>query len=192
VASAVTESGEPSGPDGPPTVPEVSDTADLRSGPEINHALLSVLPLVGDWAGHGEGLTPHDQNPFSYAQRVRFAHDGRPFLSYSSHTWLLNPDGSVLRPAFRENGFLRVSPGPDDLEFVVTAAVGSVAAFTGSAGDNRWELATGAVGFTPTAKQFSGERRLYALVGESLAYVQELALEAGQFRPHLQAQLSRG
>jgi hypothetical protein len=44
---------------------------------------------------------------------------------------------------------------------------------------------------TPTAKSVSGERRLYALVNETLMYVQELAIEPGDYRPHLNAQLSR-
>jgi hypothetical protein len=174
-----------------PDIPPISDTSDLRTGPEINPALLAVLPLVGSWAGHGTGLTPRGQEEFSYGQRVIFAHDGRPFLSYESRTWLLTPDGSVLRPAFRESGFLRVGPREDDLELLLSTAAGIIEVFTGVAGDQRWELSTGAVGFSPTAKQIAGERRLYALVDETLAYVQELALEPAEFHPHLQAQLSR-
>ncbi|HEY2042163.1 MAG TPA: FABP family protein [Jatrophihabitans sp.] len=177
-------------PDGA-TVPELSDTDDLRSGPEINPVLLAVLPLVGSWVGHGSGLTPADQREFSYAQRITLSHDGRPFLSYASHTWLLDADGSVLRPAFRESGFLRVGPGENDLELVLATAAGIVEVFTGVAGEQRWELASGAVGFTPTAKQIAGERRLYALVDETLAYVQELAIVPEEFRPHLNARLTR-
>jgi hypothetical protein len=172
-------------------VPELNDTTDLRTGPEINPALLALLPLVGSWAGHGTGSTPVDAASFSYAQRVTFRHDGRPFLAYESHSWLLNPDGSVLRPAFRENGFWRVGPGENDLELVLASAAGIVEVFTGSAGDQRWEVATGAVAFTPTAKQLAGERRLFALVDETLAYVQELAIEPDDFRPHLNAHLVR-
>jgi hypothetical protein len=181
-------------------VPELVDTADLRSGPEINQALLAVLPLVGEWAGHGDGVTPErvDENgaraggkEFRFAQRVSVVHDGRPFLAYSSHAWLLNPDGSVLRPAFRENGFLRVGPGPDDLELTLASAAGIVEVFAGVAGELRWELASTAVGFTATAKSMAAERRLYALVDGRLAYVQELALTPGEFQPHLSAQLDR-
>jgi hypothetical protein len=176
-----------------PPVPAISDTTDLRSGPEINPALLALLPLVGSWAGHGTGLTPADQTEFRYGQRITVSHDGRPFLAYESHSWLLNPDGSVLRPAFRENGFIRngAGEGGEHLELVLATAAGIVEVFTGIAGDQRWEFATGAVGFTPTAKQVAGERRLYALVDETLAYAQELAIEPGDFRPHLSAQLSR-
>ncbi len=173
------------------TVPEPADTADLRTGPEINQALLAVLGLVGRWSGFGNGAKPGTGEEFRYAQRVSFAHDGRPFLSYESRTWLLNPDGSVLRPAFRENGFLRMGAGPDELELVLATAVGIVEVFTGLAGDSRWELATAGVGFTPSAKQIGGERRLYALRGEQLMYVQELALTPGDYQPHLNASLTR-
>jgi hypothetical protein len=172
-------------------VPPIADSTDLRAGPELHQSLLAVLPLVGHWAGHGRGLRPADGTEFEYAQRVSFAHDGRPFLSYESHTWLLNPDGSVLRPAFRENGFLRGGQGEDDLELTLATAAGIVEVFTGLAGDLRWELATGLVGITPTAKTVAGERRLYALVGGELAFLQELALEPDEYRPHLNARLKR-
>ncbi|HJQ00625.1 MAG TPA: FABP family protein [Jatrophihabitans sp.] len=177
------------------TVPELSDTTDLRTGPALHQELLAVLPLVGWWDGHGTGVRPADGETFDYAQRISFSHDGRPWLGYESRAWLLNPDGSVLRPAFRENGFLRLGADPDQLELVMTSAAGIVSVFTGVAGDRRWEFATTAVGFTPTAKQVSGERRLYALgqadESESLAYVTELALLPGEYRPHLNAQLAR-
>jgi hypothetical protein len=173
-------------------VPERADTTDLRAGAGLNAALLEVLPLVGEWAGHGSGVKPADGEPFSYAQRVTVSHDGRPFLNYQSHSWLLAPDGSVLRPAFRESGFLRPGAGEDQLELLLASAAGIVSVFHGMAGDRRWEFATAAVGFTPTAKQVAGERRLYALTGQDeLAYVSELALQPGDYRPHLNATLLR-
>ncbi len=172
-------------------MPEPSDTTDLRVGPEINPALLAVLGLVGRWSGFGNGAKPATGEEFRYAQRVSFAHDGRPFLAYESRTWLLNPDGSVLRPAFRESGFLRMGSGQDELELVLATAVGIVEVFTGLAGDSRWELATDGVGFARSAKQVAGERRLYALRGEQLMYAQELALTEGDYRPHLNASLTR-
>jgi hypothetical protein len=173
-------------------VPERADTTDLRSGAELHAALLKVLPLVGEWAGHGSGVKPADGEPFSYAQRISFGHDGRPFLQYRSDSWLLGPDGSVLRPAFRESGFLRPGAGEDQLEWVLASAAGIVSVFNGLAGDRRWEFATTGVGFTPTAKQIAGERRLYALTGDSeLSYVTELARQPADYRPHLTATLAR-
>jgi hypothetical protein len=174
-------------------VPQRADTTDLRSGAELNAALLEVLPLVGEWAGRGTGVKPANSETFSYAQRVSFSHDGRPFLHYQSHSWLLAPDGSVLRPAFRESGFLRPGAGEDQLELLLTSAAGIVSVFNGMAGDRRWEFATTAVGFTPTAKQIAGERRLYALTGQDeLSYVTELALQPAEYRPHLNGILLRG
>ena len=153
------------------SVPERADTTDLRSGPQLHDALLEVLPLVGEWGGRGTGIKPANEESFSYAQRVVFSHDGRPFLSYQSQSWLLGPDGSVLRPAFREAGFLRPGAGEDQLELLLTSAVG----------------------FSPTAKQVAGERRLYALTGDhELSYVSELALQPAEYRPHLNASLTRG
>jgi len=134
----VTEPSSPAAAGSPPssplTTPEPADTTDLRTGPEINSALLAVLPLVGRWSGLGNGSKPATGEEFRYAQRVSFAHDGRPFLSYESRTWLLNADGSVLRQAFRENGFLRMGSGTDELELVLATAVGIVEVFTGLAG----------------------------------------------------------
>lgn len=187
----MTEPSSPAAASTPPTTPQPADTTDLRTGPEINAALLAVLPLVGRWSGRGSGAKPATGEEFQYAQRVSFAHDGRPFLSYESRTWLLNPDGSVLRQAFRENGFLRMGSGTDELELVLATAVGIVEVFTGLAGNSRWELATTGVGLTRSAKQVAGERRLYALTGERLSYAQELALTPGDYRPHLNATLTR-
>jgi hypothetical protein len=188
----VTEESLPESPEpAEPAVPEITDTTDLRSGPEIHQGLLAVLALVGRWSGFGNGAKPGTGEEFRYAQRVSFAHDGRPFLSYESRTWLLNPDGSVLRPAFRENGFLRMGSGSDELELVLATAVGIVEVFTGLAGDSRWELASSGVGRTRSAKEVAGERRLYALSGGKLMYAQELALTPGDYRPHLNASLAR-
>jgi len=174
------------------TVPPNVDTTDLRVGPEINGALLGLLPLVGTWAGHGAVIVPESGESIDYAQRLTISHDGRPFLVYSAQSWLLNPDGSILRPASREMGFWRVGAvDDDDIELVLALNTGIIEVFTGRAGDQRWEIATGGVGFTPTAKHLAGERRLYAIVDGNLRYVQELALQPDAFRPHLSATLSR-
>jgi len=175
-------------------VPEVGDTTDLLAGAEIHSGLLALLPLVGQWAGRGTVLVPATQQEQPFAQRITFSHDGRPFLSYSSHSWLLAPDGTVLRLAFRETGFWRVGLTPatdDDIEFTLASAAGIVEILTGRAGDQRWEVASGAVAITPTAKSVSGEHRLYAIMDGSLVYAQELAIEPGEFRPHLTATLAR-
>src|ERR1700743_1132191 len=86
-------------------LPVPGDTANLREGPELHEKCLSLLPLVGVWRGGGEVVYPTIDGPFRFGQQVVFAHDGRPFLTYESRSWLLNDDGTVRRPAARESGW---------------------------------------------------------------------------------------
>jgi hypothetical protein len=174
------------------TLPE-PDTTDLRSGPPINDQLLALLPLVGVWRGSGTGAVASTGDEFSYGQQLSFSHDGRPFLVYESRTWLVDAAGDLIRLAFRESGFWRPGAGPDDVEVQLATAAGIVQVFAGTAGDNEWQLETSGLVTTATARAVNGERRLYALVGDTLAYATELSVptnEAG-FTPHLTGRLDR-
>ena len=97
----------------------------------------------------------------------------------------------MIRQAWRESGFWRPGAGPDDIELVLASNTGQSLMFTGTAGDQRWELATASVVGTPTATEVSGERRLYALHDGALAYVTELAPGGADYAPHLNARLAR-
>ena len=168
------------------------DTTDLRSGAHFNDQLLALLPLVGVWRGIGSGAVASSGAEFTFGQQLTFAHDGRPFLTYESRTWLVDAAGELIRLAFRESGFWRPGLGPDDVEAQIATAAGIVELFAGAAGDNRWEIATSAVACTATARPIVGERRLYAVVGDTLAYASELHVAAdGGFEPHLSARLNR-
>ena len=167
------------------------DTADLRSGAPIADALLALLPLVGFWEGSGRGIVASSGAEFAYGQRVEIVHDGRPFLAYQSRSWLLDTRGAVIRPAWRESGFWRPGAGPDDVELVIASNTGQALVFTGTAGDQRWELETVSSEHTPTAKEVAGERRLYAVRADELSYATELAPGGQQFAPHLNAALVR-
>jgi hypothetical protein len=167
------------------------DTADLRSGAPIADALLALLPLVGFWEGSGRGIVASSGVEFAYGQRVEIVHDGRPFLAYQSRSWLLDASGAVIRPAWRESGFWRPGAGPDDVELVIASNTGQALVFTGTAGDQQWELETVSSEHTPTAKDVAGERRLYAVRADELRYATELAPGGGQFAPHLNAALVR-
>jgi hypothetical protein len=168
-----------------------ADTTDLRSGAPLHDGLLALLPLVGSWQGTGHGVVGSSGEQFSFGQRVSFAHDGRPFLAYESRTWLLDADGGVIRSAFRESGFWRPGADADSVEALLASAAGLVEVFAGTAGDNSWDLQTGAVGMSATARRIDGERRLYAVRSNELAYVSELALPGAGFVPHLNATLAR-
>ena len=167
------------------------DSTDLRSGPTLHDALLALLPLVGVWQGAGRVRVASTGEEYDYGQRLTISHDGRPFLAHGSQTWLVDAEGNTIRQAFRESGFWRPGAGPDDVELQLADAAGLIEVFTGVAGTNQWELTTTTVAGTPTARAVSAERRLYAVVGDELAYATELAVESGQFAPHLNARLRR-
>ncbi len=167
------------------------DTHDLRAGPPIHDCLLALLPLVGVWRGTGVGVGDAAGTRFRFGQQVGIAHDGRPFLAYESRSWLLDDDGVVLRQAWRESGFWRVGPGPDEVELVVASNTGQALVFAGTAGDQTWHLETVSARHTPSAKDVDGERRFYAVREAGLLYATELAPGGRPFAPHLNAGLTR-
>jgi hypothetical protein len=169
----------------------VPDTDDLRTGVPVSDALLALLPLVGRWRGTGAGVVARTGAEFRYGQQIAITHDGRPFLAYEAKSWLLDEEGGVLRQAWRESGFWRPGAGPDDVELVLASNTGQALVFAGTAGDQRWELATVSAAHAPTAKDVDGERRLYAVTGGRLVYATELAPGGASFAPHLNAALER-
>lgn len=173
-------------------LPIPDDTANLRQGPDLHEQCLGLLPLVGVWRGTGEVVYPTIDGPFHFGQQLTFAHDGRPFLTYEARSWLLGPDGEIVRPAARETGFWR--PQPDgSLEVLIAHATGVIEMYYGPKGDMRsWEIETDAVVRTPSAKDVQGAKRLYGLVNQGdLAYVDERAMEGQPMQPHLSALLHR-
>ena len=174
-------------------LPVPDDTANLRLGPELDDALLSLLPLVGVWRGEGEVVYPTIDGPFTFGQQITVAHDGRPFLSWEARAWLLDgPGGAVVRPAARETGFWRPQPG-GTVEVLLAHHTGVVEIFYGEARtQTSWELQTDAVARTASAKEVTGATRLYGIVdGGDLAYVEERAMVGQPLQPHTSARLQR-
>jgi hypothetical protein len=173
-------------------LPIPDDTANLREGPDLHEQCLGLLPLIGVWRGTGEIVYPTIDGPYSFGQQLVFAHDGRPFVSYEARAWLLEEDGTVLRPAARETGFWR--PQPDgSLEVLIAHATGIIEAWFGDRGDMRsWQIETDAVVRTPSAQDVVAAKRLYGLVNQGdLAYVDERAMMGQEMQPHMSALLHR-
>ncbi|HVK24169.1 MAG TPA: FABP family protein [Actinokineospora sp.] len=173
-------------------LPIPADTANLREGPNLNDACLSLLPLVGVWRGEGEVVYPTIDGPFKFGQQITFAHDGRPFLSYESRAWLLDDDGNVIRPAAREVGWWR--PQADDtIEVLLAHATGIMEIYYGAPRtQTSWEIGTDLVSRTSTAKDVTAAKRLYGLVNNGdLAYVEERAMMGQPLQPHTSAHLRR-
>jgi hypothetical protein len=166
-------------------------THDLREGPDLHKSLLALLPLVGVWRGRGQGGYPTLEEDFHYGQEVRFSHDGRPFLHYESRSWVIEADGTPIRPGQREVGWWRMA-GEDEVEVLITQPTGFLELFLGSAeGPTRWELATDAVVRTAGAKEVRGEKRLYGIVEGALLYAVDLAAVGQPLQSHLSARLER-
>ena len=174
-------------------LPISNDTANLRLGPELNDALLPLLPLVGVWRGEGEVVYPTIDGPFTFGQQITIAHDGRPFLSWEARSWILDgPGGAVVRPAAREVGWWR--PQADGtVELLLAHNTGIVEIFYGSGRtQTSWELQTDALARTSSAKEVNGATRLYGIVDDGdLAYVEERAMVGQALQPHTSARLQR-
>ena len=179
------------GPGGWADLPLPAETADLRGDPEPHPALASLLPLVGVWRGTGHGGYPTIAD-FDYGQQVRFAHDGRPFLHYESRAWLLGADGTVLRPAAREVGWWRPGAAAGEFEVLLAHPTGIVEIYLGRLrSPNQWELSTDVVARAATAKEVTGNRRLYGIVDGALLYAVDMAAVGQPLQPHLAARLER-
>jgi hypothetical protein len=174
----------------PTDLPIPADTDDLRLGPDLHPALLPLLPLIGTWRGVGKGGYPTIDD-FDYGQQVTFSHDGRPFLHYESRSWILGPDGSVVRPSAREIGWWRPA-AKDRFEVMLAHATGITEIYVGKVNAvTQWELTTDVVARTETAKEVTGNHRLYGIVEGALMYAIDMAAMGQPLSPHLSARLER-
>jgi hypothetical protein len=156
---------------------------------DLPPALVPVAWLLGVWQGAGVGGYPTVPE-FRFGQEVVFAHDGRPFLSYTSRSWLLDEDGNEVRPLGREAGFWR--PQPEGvLEVSLSHPTGYAELWLGTVDGPRVELRTDVVVRTSTAKDYSAGHRLYGLVEGDLAWAFDIAAMGHPLQPHLSARLKR-
>ncbi len=167
----------------------------MMTGPEARHndlhdRLEHLAFLVGTWRGVGVVGYPTIESA-NYEQELSFTHDGRPFLSYSSRTWLIDSDGARIRPAATETGFWRPGKEPRDVEVLLAHPTGIVEVYVGEVAFTRIDLATDVVARTETAKQVSGLKRLYGLVEGDLAYAIDMAAVDQPLQSHLSARLQR-
>ena len=157
--------------------------------------LVPLVWLVGEWAGAGVVGYPSLGQDQQFGQEVSFSHDGRPFLTYRSRTWLLDDQGSRVRPLASESGYWRPAGDPEDggvaVEVLLAHPTGIVETYYGRAGGGRAELATDVVARTPTSKEYNSARRLYGLVEGDLMWVMEMAAVGHPLTPHVSARLKR-
>jgi hypothetical protein len=166
-----------------------AQTSPLSETPEPDPAIAPLSFLLGRWEGAGVMGYPTIQSR-NYGEEITFSHTGKPFLIYSSRTWLLEPDGSIGRLSHMELGFWR--PLADGgLEALIVHPTGVSEVYIGTISGTKIEMATDAVVRTATAKEVTAGRRLYGLVGGDLAYAYDMAAVGQPLQPHLSAQLKR-
>lgn len=174
-----------------------SPADEQQSGsPDLHERLEHLGFLVGTWHGLGVGGYPTIEQ-FRYEQEIVFSHDGRPFLSYASRSWIVDDDGARLRPAAGEVGWWRPGAEPRSVEVTLAQHTGVVEIYLGETAFSKVELATDVVARTETAKAVAGLKRLYGLVGgedggqKDLAYAIDLAAVGQPLQAHLSARLHR-
>ena len=161
----------------------------LPEAGEPHPDLAPLAFLLGRWEGAGVGGYPTIES-FQFGQELTFAHNGKPFLSYISRTWLLDDDGNPVRPLATESGFWRPQPG-GRLEVMLAHPTGIVEIYLGEVTGTKIEMATDLVATTESAKEVRAGRRLYGLVGADLAYAYDMAAVSQPLQPHISAQLKR-
>lgn len=146
--------------------------------------------LVGEWRGLGVvGYPTIEESRFE--QEITFSHDGRPFLAYTSRSWLVDDQGERIRPAATETGFWRPGKESRDVEVMLAHASGIVEVYVGEVVFHKIELASDVVARTETAKDVKAFTRLYGLVDGDLAYAIDMAAMGQPLQPHLSARLQR-
>ena len=157
--------------------------------PEPHPDLEPVRFLLGRWEGAGVGGYPTIES-FRFGQEITFSHIGKPFLIYSSRTWLLDEDGNLIRPAATETGYWR--PQPDgQIEVVLAEPTGIAEIYVGEIAGTKVEMSTDVVARTATAKDVTAGHRLYGLIGADLGWAFDMAAMGQPLQPHLSAQLKR-
>ncbi len=156
---------------------------------ELHPALEPVRFLIGRWEGAGVVGYPTIESA-NFGQEISFSHNGKPFLIYTSRTWLLAEDGTIGRPLAMESGFWR--PQPDGgLEVLLAHPTGIMEIYLGQITGTKIEMATDAVVRTATAKEVTAGKRLYGLIGTDLGWAYDMAAVGQPLQSHVSAQLKR-
>jgi len=162
-------------------------SAQHHPGPDLHAAVAPLSFLLGRWEGAGVVGYPTIDSA-NFGQEISFSHNGKPFLIYTSRTWLLDQDGTIGRPLAIESGYWRPQPG-SQLEVLLTHPTGITEIYLGEIRGTRIAIATDAVVRTASAKEVTAGKRLYGLVGSDLAYAYDMAAVGQPLQPHVSAQL---
>ena len=156
--------------------------------------------LLGTWSGLGLGQYPTIDD-FRFSQEVKFRTDGRPFIGYTSRSWILDDEGQRIRPAGTETGFLRALPD-NEVELLLSHPTGFAELWFGKVTVTdiqdarivgaRMELQTDGIMRSPKAKEVNAGSRLDGLVNHELLWTYDMAAVGQPLTNHLSARLVPG
>lgn len=156
---------------------------------ELHSSVAGLAPLLGVWAGQGEGVYP-TIDAFEYFEEVAFGHVGKPFLSYVQRT-RAGDDG---RPLHAETGYLRV-PSAGRVELILAHPTGVTEIDEGTLSVRgttiEMELVATAIGRTASAKEVTALGRSIRVDGDELTYTVHMGAVGQPLQQHLTATLRR-
>lgn len=158
---------------------------------DLPERLAPLAWLIGRWEGVGVVGYPTIES-VNFGQEIECSHDGRGFLEWRSHTWLLDQEtGEKVRPLATELGFWR--PGEDgrEVELLLTHPTGVLELYYGAMQPAKLELRTDSVVRSPTAKEYNAATRMYGLVESQLMWVMDMAAVGQPLQSHVSATLQR-
>ena len=185
--------------------------------------LVPLSWLIATWEGTGvvDYAVDDDHTQLEFGQRVTFSHDGHPYLTYTSVSWLLDEQQT---PLAAETGYWRLSrtliegdagpamlPGVGAQPFTTAQSVealrnsrdgfdidvsivhpdGVSELYLGQVAGPRIDLATDAVVRTAGAKEYTAATRLYGLVENHPLWAWDIAALGQELRTHASARLAK-
>ena len=166
----------------------------IEIDPTLPPPLMPLAWLVGTWVGVGVVGYP-SMTEARFGQEIVLSHDGRPFLGYTSRTWLLDDAGTRVKPLATESGFWRPAgehtEGGLAVEVLLVHPSGILELFVGRVHDARVDLETDAVIRSATAKEYNAATRMYGLVEGDLLWVMDMAAVGHAMQSHASARLKR-
>lgn len=157
--------------------------------PDLPRELAPLAWLIGRWEGAGVVGYPTIDSA-NFGQQVEVGHDGRPFLTWRSRSWLLDDSGNQVRPLATELGFWRPLPD-DEVELVLAHPTGIVELYHGTTSPAKIEVRTDGVLRSPQAREYNAAHRLYGYVNSSLMWAMDMAAGGQQMASHVSAELKR-
>lgn len=156
--------------------------------------LIPLAWMIGTWAG--AGVLGYPGIPESrFAQELTISHDGRPFLTHTSRTWLIDEDGNNVEQSEAETGYWRVNgtgaDGVTAVELLMAHPDGVVEVYLGTVSGAKAELATDAVLRTESAQEYNAAARLYGLVQGDLLWATDIAALGQPLQSFASARLKR-